>query len=49
VSISIGLAFLEPGESDPASLLRRADEALYEAKRSGRDRYAMSPVLFAEG
>jgi diguanylate cyclase (GGDEF)-like protein/PAS domain S-box-containing protein len=49
VSISIGLAFLEPGESDPASLLRRADEALYEAKRSGRDRYAMSPVLFAAG
>jgi diguanylate cyclase (GGDEF)-like protein/PAS domain S-box-containing protein len=49
VSISIGLAFLEPGESDPASLLRRADEALYEAKRSGRDRYAMSPLLFAQG
>jgi diguanylate cyclase (GGDEF)-like protein/PAS domain S-box-containing protein len=48
VSISIGLAFLEPGEADPASLLRRADEALYEAKRSGRDRYAMRSSSLAE-
>ena len=41
VAISVGLAFLEEGEADPASLLRRADKALYEAKRRGRDRYAM--------
>jgi diguanylate cyclase (GGDEF)-like protein len=33
---SIGLAEWSPGESD-ADLLARADEALYEAKRSGRD------------
>ena len=44
VSTSVGLALLEPGDNDPANLLRRADEALYEAKRAGRDRYAMSPV-----
>ncbi len=43
VSTSVGLALLEPGDSDPASLLRRADEALYAAKRAGRDRYAVSP------
>ena len=47
VSASVGLALLEPGDSDPASLLRRADEALYEAKRAGRDRYAISPVAMA--
>ena len=47
VSTSVGLALLEPGDSDPASLLRRADEALYEAKRAGRDRYAISPVAMA--
>ena len=43
VSTSVGLALLEPGDSDAASLLRRADEALYAAKRAGRDRYAISP------
>lgn len=37
VTVSIGLA--EPSESGPpAELLRRADIALYAAKRSGRDR-----------
>ncbi len=45
VSTSVGLALLEPGDSDPARLLRRADEALYAAKRAGRDRYAVSPVV----
>ncbi len=44
VSTSVGLALLEPGDSDPANLLRRADEALYAAKRAGRDRYAISPT-----
>jgi PleD family two-component response regulator len=29
---------------DAASLLARADEALYEAKRAGRDRYVKSPA-----
>jgi diguanylate cyclase (GGDEF)-like protein/PAS domain S-box-containing protein len=44
VSTSVGLALLEPGD-DAASLLRRADQALYAAKRAGRDRYAISPVV----
>ncbi len=39
VSASIGVAMLEPGEHDATPLLRRADEALYDAKRRGRDRY----------
>ncbi len=35
-SISVGYAFGRPGES-PEDLVRRADAALYEAKRAGRD------------
>jgi diguanylate cyclase (GGDEF)-like protein/PAS domain S-box-containing protein len=42
VSVSIGVAWLEAGERDPAALLRRADQALYAAKRAGRDRYRSS-------
>lgn len=37
VTISIGVASLQPGE-DASSLLARADQALYQAKRDGRDR-----------
>jgi len=37
VTLSIGVASLEPGD-DMTSLVRRADEALYRAKRGGRDR-----------
>lgn len=38
VTISIGVAASTEGEDTPDSLLKRADEALYEAKRSGRNR-----------
>jgi diguanylate cyclase (GGDEF)-like protein len=37
VSISVGVAMHEPGET-AESLFCRADQALYEAKRAGRDR-----------
>lgn len=38
VTASIGLAQWRPGEDDQAALLRRADHAMYVAKRSGRNR-----------
>ena len=38
VTVSIGVAASEGGSDTPAEMLRRADEALYEAKRSGRNR-----------
>ncbi|MCC5647955.1 GGDEF domain-containing protein [Nostoc sp. CHAB 5824] len=38
VTASIGLATLLAEDTDAASLLRRADEAMYRAKRAGRDR-----------
>ena len=38
ITISIGVAAAEVGEGGVDSLLKRADEALYAAKNSGRDR-----------
>lgn len=42
-SVSIGVATRKANESR-GSLLERADEALYRAKRDGRDRVATSPI-----
>jgi diguanylate cyclase (GGDEF)-like protein len=36
-TVSIGITELSAGDS-PADLLKRADEALYEAKRKGKNR-----------
>jgi diguanylate cyclase (GGDEF)-like protein len=38
ITTSIGMAFANPLEDDPRSLLRAADNALYRAKRAGRNR-----------
>lgn len=39
VTVSIGVAVAWPGpDEEPSSLMRRADQALYEAKRQGRNR-----------
>ena len=44
ITISIGVAAFEPDRPDPsvASLLSRADAALYRAKRAGRDRVVLA-------
>src|SRR5256885_2270457 len=39
VTTSVGIAMCCPGEIDDTALLRRADVALYEAKRRGRNGY----------
>jgi diguanylate cyclase (GGDEF)-like protein len=39
VSASIGIAVSLESDTDPGDLLRKADIALYEAKRAGRGRY----------
>nr|MBA2693751.1 diguanylate cyclase [Rubrobacter sp.] len=45
ITISIGLAELRPGDrKSPESLLKEADEALYEAKEKGRNRVMVNGV-----
>jgi two-component system cell cycle response regulator len=41
VSISVGVSSREGGADRPESLLRRADEALYEAKSAGRNQVVL--------
>jgi diguanylate cyclase (GGDEF)-like protein len=43
VTISVGLAHPGDGEQDLRQLLTRADEALYQAKQTGRDRVCIAP------
>jgi two-component system, cell cycle response regulator len=38
VTISIGIAGLRDREDSAAAMLKRADQALYRAKRDGRNR-----------
>ena len=46
LTVSLGIALFHPGDT-PASLIRRADEALYRAKKSGRNRAEVE--IFAPG
>jgi diguanylate cyclase (GGDEF)-like protein len=46
VTISAGVAFLTPADTTPQTLLARADNCLYRAKNSGRNRVAVQdPVV----
>lgn len=44
ISASIGVASLAPSDADPESLLRRADQAMYAAKHSGRNAVSVAAV-----
>lgn len=43
VTVSIGVATADPLMNEPADLVRRADDLLYAAKRSGKNRIIASP------
>lgn len=46
VTISVGVATIESGDT-PQSLIARGDQALYEAKRSGRNRVCLAAEAIA--
>ena len=41
VTISIGVALARPEDPDVAEIVERADQALYRAKREGRNRVCL--------
>lgn len=43
ITASIGITLTQPGEADIQKLLARADAALYQAKRQGRNRIEFAP------
>jgi diguanylate cyclase (GGDEF)-like protein len=45
VTVSLGVASSLPDDVDAKSLIGRADDALYRAKRGGRDRWCAAAVL----
>ncbi|MFO7586484.1 MAG: sensor domain-containing diguanylate cyclase, partial [Gemmatimonadota bacterium] len=45
LSASVGVAFFPDDGGDPKSLMRAADEALYRAKRMGRDQVVLASEL----
>jgi diguanylate cyclase (GGDEF)-like protein/PAS domain S-box-containing protein len=49
VTVSVGVAAFDPGAPDLADALRRADDALYAAKRGGRNRTVVDGAPPADG
>jgi len=47
ITVSIGIAVLDPMHDDMHSLLHRADSALYRDKANGRNRVERDPGLVA--
>ena len=45
VTASVGVATSVAGDTDPTTLVQRADHALYEAKRAGRNRVCLDEPL----
>lgn len=41
---SVGVAFYQTGEAAPKTLIKQADEMLYEAKAAGRNTYCIGPA-----
>jgi diguanylate cyclase (GGDEF)-like protein len=41
-TISIGISTFPEDASDISSLIEKADQALYEAKRTGKNRYCLA-------
>lgn len=49
LSVSIGVVVTDPRAEEPLDMLvTRADEAMYQAKRGGKGRFAVAPVLAPE-
>lgn len=48
LSASVGVAFFPDDGGDPKALMRAADEALYRAKRMGRDQVVLASELMGE-
>ncbi len=41
ISVSVGVALVDPADDGPDAVLQRADQALYRAKAAGRDRVVL--------
>ena len=48
ITASIGVTVSEPGRDTPSTMLRRADTALYVAKRAGRNCVRTEPTFASE-